>query len=235
MSFKPAEWLLMHTGIAFGAALVGLMLSSGGLLLTGLFLLGGLALPWLYLGFRRKKRIGKFNDQLADTLQLISGGLSAGLSLAQSIDTVVRQGSEPMTTEFKRALMEARLGVEIEDGLESIAERMESEDFRWVVMAVRIQRDVGGNLAEVLTQVAATIRERAYLRRQVKSLSAEGKLSAYILCAMPILLLVFLVISRPEYIAPMLYAPIGWLMFGAAAVLMTMGAFWMAKMIKMEV
>ena len=137
-----------------------------------------------------------FNAGLADTLQLIAGSLSAGMSLAQSIDTVVREGQEPIAGEFKRVLVETRLGVPLDDALDGIAERMESKDFAWVVMAIRIQREVGGNLAELLTTVAATLRERDYLRRQVKSLSAEGLLSAYILGALPPAMLVYLLIVR---------------------------------------
>lgn len=235
MSLKSAEWLLLHAGIAVGAGFVGFLVSSGGLLLTFLFLLAGVALPWVYLGFKRKRRMKAFGDQLADTLQLISGGLSAGLSLAQSIDTVVRQGAEPMTTEFKRVLVEARLGVSIEDALESLSERMQSKDFKWVVIAVRIQRDVGGNLSEVLGQVAATIRERGYLQRQVKSLSAEGKMSAWILGALPVCVLVFLMLTNRAYLAPMLDSLLGWMLMGAGVVLMTLAVFWMRNLIRMEV
>jgi tight adherence protein B len=235
MSLKPAEWLLMHAGIAMGAGLVGFLLSSGDVLMMVLFLLGGAVLPWVYLGFKRSRRVSAFNNQLADTLQLISGGLSAGLSLAQSIDTVVRQGSEPMTTEFKRALMEARLGVSIEDALESIAERMQSKDFKWVVIAVRIQREVGGNLSEVLGQVAATIRERAYLQRQVKSLSAEGKMSAWILGLLPIVVFVFLMLTNRAYFEPMLTSVLGMILLGVAVALITTATFWMRKLVRMEV
>lgn len=233
MSIKPAEWLLAQAGIAFGAGLVGVLL--GNLLLAVLLLVLGVVLPYLYLGLKKSRRVKAFNNQLADTLQLMAGSLSAGLSLAQSVDTVVREGSEPITSEFKRALVEARLGVAIEDALESVATRMQSEDFKWVVMAVRIQREVGGNLAEVLNQVSATIRERAYLRRQVKSLSAEGVLSAWILGLLPVLVLGFLILTRPEYLEPMVTSAIGWVMLIVAAVMMSIGAFWLRKLVRMEV
>jgi tight adherence protein B len=121
---------------------------------------------------------------------LVSGALSAGLSLPQAIDTIMRDGVEPMSGEFRRALVEARLGVDIEDALDGVAERMSSKDFEWVVMAVRIQRQVGGNLSELLLTVSTTLREREFLRRQVRSLSAEGRLSAYILCGLPPLCIV---------------------------------------------
>ncbi len=185
MSLKPAEWLLLHAGVAVGAAGVGFLVSSGSILFTLVALLAGIVVPWLYLGHKRSSRLKAFNSQLAETLQLLAGSLQAGLSLSQGIDTVVREGADPIAGEFRRVLVETRLGVQIEDALEAVGERMESEDFKWTVMAVRIQREVGGNLAELLLTVAATLREREYLRRQVKALSAEGRFSAYILLALP--------------------------------------------------
>ena len=123
----------------------------------------------------------------------MSGSLSAGLSLAQSIDTIVREGADPISSEFRRVVIETRLGVTLEDSMEGIAQRMESRDFEWVVMAIRIQREVGGNLAELLLTVAATLREREYLRRHVRALSAEGRLSCYVLGGLPPGFLAYLV------------------------------------------
>ena len=128
----------------------------------------GAVLPWFYLKFRHKRRLNKFNANLAQSLGLMAGGLQAGLSLPQAVDTVVREGNEPISGEFRRALIEQRLGIEITDALEGVGDRMESQDFAWVVMAIRIQREVGGNLAEILHTVSDTLREREYLRRQVK-------------------------------------------------------------------
>ena len=185
MAIKPAEWLLIHAGIAVGATAVAFLISGGSLVFAGVALVLGILVPWMYLGRKQSKRLKAFNSQLAPTLQLMAGSLQAGLSLPQGMDTIVREGAEPMATEFRRALVETRLGVSIEDALESIGERMMSDDFQWCVMAIRIQREVGGNLAELLLQVAGTLRERDYLRRQVKSLSAEGRFSAYILLSLP--------------------------------------------------
>ncbi len=235
VALKPAEWLLAHAGIAFGAGLVGLLVSSGSILVTLLLLVLGAVLPWVYLGMKRSRRLKAFNGQLAETLQLMAGSLSAGLSLAQSIDTVVREGTEPVSGEFRRALVEARLGVSIEDALDSVAKRMDSQDFEWVVMAIKIQREVGGNLAELLLGVAATMRERDYLRRQVKTLSAEGRLSAWILGGLPPGFVAYLSVANPSYLEPMFSSPIGWMMLGVAATMLAVGIFWMSKMVKVEV
>jgi tight adherence protein B len=235
VSMKPAEWILAHAGITVGAGLVGLLLSSGNTLLTLLMALVGAVVPWLYLGIRKSRRLKAFNAQLADTLQLIAGSLSAGLSLAQSLDTVVREGNEPVAGEFRRALVESRLGVQIEDSLEAIADRMDSEDFRWIVMAIRIQREIGGNLSELLLKVAETMRERDYLRRQVKTLSAEGKMSAWILGGMPPAIFVYMLMVNPTYVQPMLTTGLGWAMLAGGVVLMVVGAFWMSRVVKVDV
>jgi tight adherence protein B len=234
LKLKAAEWILLHAALTIGAALVGFLLFQN-IILALVFLAAGAVLPWFYLSFKEKRRIKAFNGQLAQTLQVIAGALQAGLSLPQAIDTVVQEGQEPMVSEFRRAIIEQRLGVEIEDSLETVAERMGSVDFKWVVMAIRIQREVGGNLAELLLNVAATLREREYLRRQVAVLSAEGRLSAFILGGLPPVFFVYLFLVRPTYIAPMLEEPIGWMMLGAATVSMTIGFFWLKKCVKVEV
>jgi len=231
--FKPSEWLLLHGAIAIGAGFVGLLLARGvGLII---FLALGVVLPWVWLGFKRSRRLKAFGSGLADTLQLMAGSLSAGLSLAQSVDTIVREGNEPITSEFKRVLVEARLGVNIEDALDGVSKRMESKDFSWVVMAIRIQREVGGNLAELLNTVADTLREREYLRRQVATLSAEGRLSAWILGLLPLLFMAYLTLTKWDYVKPMYTTPIGWVMLIGAGVLLSVGAIWMSKVVKVEV
>jgi tight adherence protein B len=235
IALKPPEWLLLHGGIAVGSAVVAFALTGGNLLLAFVGLFAGLFLPWMFLGVKRSRRLKAFNGQLAGCLQLMAGSLKAGLSLAQALDTVVREGQEPLSGEFRRALVETRLGVPIEDALESIAARMESDDFGWTVMAIRIQREVGGNLAELLLNVAGTLRERDYLRRQVKALSAEGRFSAYILLAMPPAIILYMMTVNPTYLSPLIHTPIGYVLLGAMVLLMGIGALMMKKMIKVEV
>ena len=195
----------------------------------------GVWLPWFFLGFKAKRRIKAFQAALPDTLQLMAGSLSAGLSLAQSTDTIVREGTEPITSEFKRVIVESRLGVPLEDAMEGVAERMESRDFEWVVMAIRIQREVGGNLAELLLTVAGTLREREYIRRHVRALSAEGRLSCYVLGGLPPGFLAYLALSKWSYVEPLFTTPIGYAPLGGMAVLLTVGIVWMSKVSKVEV
>ena len=233
--FKPAEWLLLHVGIFIVSGLIGLLLGGGSLILGIIFLALGAVGPWMYLGFKRNRRKKAFEGSLPDTLQLISGSLAAGLSLAQSIDTVVKEGQEPIASEFKRVLVETRLGIDLDEALEGVADRFESQDFAWVVMAIRIQRQVGGNLAELLDTVAGTMREREYMRRQVSALAAEGKLSAWVLGALPPAFMLYLLVAKRDYVMPMFTEPIGWMMLGGAAVLLSVGVFWMSRLVKVEV
>ena len=234
LALKAPEWLLIHAGIVIGTATLTLLLTSSALF-TVVAVAAAAFLPWFYLGMRKSKRLKAFNAQLAGTLQLMAGSLQAGLSLTQGMDTIVREGAEPVAGEFRRALVEARLGIPIEDALDGLADRMDSDDFKWTVMAIRIQREVGGNLSELLLNVAGTLRERDYLRRQVKSLSAEGRFSAYILLALPPGILLYEFVTNRSYLDPLLTTFIGWVMLGAMAAMMGIGGFMMKRMIKLEV
>jgi tight adherence protein B len=235
VALKPAEWLLLRAAILVGGGLFGLLLASSNIILGVLVVLAALIGPWLYLRRKKKKRLKAFGTGLADTLQLMSGSLSAGLSLSQSVDTIVREGAEPISSEFRRVVIESRLGVTIEDALEGVAQRMQSRDFGWVVMAIRIQREVGGNLAELLLTVAATLREREYLRRHVHALSAEGRLSCYVLGGLPPGFLAYLTLSKPDYVKPMFSTPIGWLLCVGMVMLLGVGILWMSKVSKVDV
>lgn len=232
---KPAEWLLILTGATVVGALAGALVSGFGLL--GILLGGvvGFAIPYLYLSIRVSSRRKEFDSVLAETLTLVAGSLSAGHSIQQAFDTVVRESDGVMRDELGRALAEARLGVPFEDALTHVAERMDSEDFRWVVMAITVQREIGGDLAEVLRNVADMLRERERLRRQVKTLSAEGRLSAYVLIGLPIAMFGYMLMVRPEYISLLFTTTVGLIMALLALLLLVVGAIWMSRIIKIEV
>ncbi len=230
---KPAEWLLMHAAIAFGAGFVGLFFMGGTLMVIAF--LGGVLLPWWWLKRKHAKRLAAFNAQLAETLTLMAGGLSAGLSLPQAVDTVVREGHQPMAGELGRALIEQRLGIPIEETLENVADRMESEDFSWVVMAIRIQREVGGNLAELLNTVSDTLRDREYLRRQVQVLSAEGRFSGYVLTALPVGLFIYMLLFKGDFVEPLYTTGMGYVLMGIAVGMLAAGYFVMSRLTKIKV
>jgi Flp pilus assembly protein TadB len=231
---KPAEWVLLGgcVGVVVAAAIsiptrnviIGVLVGA---------VVGWLS-PRLVLNFLIRRRRGAFADQLPDLLQLLASSLLAGFSLLQALDAVVRETSQPAAGELTRALAEARFGAELEDCLDTIADRMDSDDLRWTVMAIRIQRGIGGNLAEVLSTTVSTIRERGFLRRHVQALSAEGRLSAYILVALPLAAGAYLFLTDPSYMRPLYTTGVGQLMLAGAFVLVVIGAVMMRQMIKVE-
>lgn len=231
---KPAEWVLLGVG-------VGVVIAAAVGALTGNIIIGVLAgavVGWLgmrmLLNFLIRRRRSAFADQLPDLLQLLGSSLLSGFSLLQALDAVVREASQPAAGEFARALAEARLGADLEDCLDTVADRMGSDDLRWTVMAIRIQRGIGGNLAEVLATTVSTIRERGFLRRHVHALSAEGRLSAYVLIALPILAGGYLFITDPTYMRPLYTTGVGQFLLAGAFVLMVLGALVMRQMIKVK-
>ena len=232
---EPGEWAVLGAAASLVIAVVlGLVTSY---VIVGI--IGGAVLGWLVmrfaLSFLIARRRATFSDQLPDVLQLIASSLQAGFSLPQALDAVVRENNQPAAGEFGRALAEARLGAKVDDGLEAVAHRMNSDDLGWAVMAIRIQQGVGGNLAEVLLTIVTTIRERAFLRRQVKSLSAEGRLSAYVLIAMPIAVAVFLFFESRSYMRPLYTTRLGWILLTVAVGFLGLGSVVMRRMIKIEV
>jgi tight adherence protein B len=201
-------------------------------------LLGGLLgyfLPALVLKFLAKRRAKKFESILPDVLMLAASSLSTGFSLLQALDAIAKDAAQPAAKEFARALAEARIGSDIEDTLERMATRMDSDNMRWTSMAIRIQRQVGGNLAETLRTTAKTLRDREALGRQVKALSAEGRLSAYILIAMPIGIFLYTMQVNRSYIELLWTRPMGWAMLGFGIVSLVIGTFWMRKVVDVQV
>ncbi len=235
VTMRPGEWVVVHALIAVLAALLTTLFTGFNVLLTVIAFVLGLLIPWMYLGRRADKRKTDFYDELPEAMQMLAGSLSAGYSLPQALDNVSKESAGPLGQELNRSLLESRLGLPLEETLEATAQRMDSKDFHWVVMAIRINRKVGGNLAEVLTNVGKTLRERERLRRQVKTLSAEGRLSGWILGALPLLLLVYMFVVRPEYITPLFTQPIGWVILGAGVVSYVIGIIWMRNLVNMEV
>jgi tight adherence protein B len=234
LNMRVAEFVLISLGSAFIPPLLALIVTRN-LLLTVVVVLLGVVGPFLYLSILASRRQAKFDEQLPSTLQLLAGALQAGHSLQQAVDTVVQEAGDPISSEFHRVLTEARLGRPLEEAFEAMAKRTRSVDFEWTVMAIRLQRQVGGNLAEVLSTVSQTIRDRYSLKRQVKALSAEGRLSSIILSALPILLFLALLIINPVFLRPLFTTPVGLMMIAGSAVLMIFGVFWLKKITEIKV
>ena len=229
---KPAEAIFFTAAVAVLAMFAGLFLADLiGLVIAGLVF--GYA-PVAFLSAKAKLRRRKFTKQLPDTLQLMAGSLRAGYSLIQGLDAVAKQVEAPMGTELTRALSEARLGRPVEEALEEVSDRMQSDDFEWAVMAIKIQREVGGNLAELLITVADTMVERERLRREVKALTAEGRMSAIILVALPPVIGGVVSLLNPTYMVPLYTTFIGQALLVLAVVMIGIGYWAMTKLTQIE-
>ena len=239
LPLRPGEWAVLRVvSIVVGLA-GGMVLIHGGPIATligaSLGVLVGVLLPALFLKFAASRRAKKFEAQLPDVLTLVASSLSTGFSLLQALDAVARDTSDPSGKEFSRALAETRIGADIDDSLAHLADRMDSTNMRWTGMAINIQRQVGGNLAETMRNTAATLRDRESLKRHVNALSAEGKLSAYILIALPIGVFLYMLVVNRSYVELLWTNMIGIGMIVGGLISMAIGIFWMRKVVIVEV
>lgn len=236
LSFRAGEWWVLRvvTVVIVSAVLaVILPLPSGLGALVGALV--GFVAPAMVLRFKAARRARKFESMLPDVLMLVATTLASGFSLTQALDAVARDSPEPAGKEFSRALAENRIGADISDALDHMAQRMDSESMIWTTMAIRIQRDVGGNLADTLRTTATTLREREALKRQVNTLSAEGKLSGYILIALPVFLFLYMSFVNPAYTSLLWTTLPGIVMLVGSCVGMVIGALWMRKVVQIDV
>ena len=227
---QPADFLLMMGAGALAGGVLGFLL--GGLFFAILALVFVPAGMLAYLTVLTSRRKSKFDEQLPDTLQMLTGSMRAGHSLLRAIDASARESEAPMSEELSRIVNETRIGRDLGESMTDVSARTGSEDFSWISQAIEIHREVGGDLAEVLDHVGETIRDRNQIRRQVKALSAEGKMSAAVLMGLPVVLFFALIFINPQYSKTFTSTVPGYLMLGAAAVMLTAGGFWLSRLIK---
>ncbi len=216
----------------FGAVLG--LLNGTSFLLALLFAVIGPIAAKLVLIVRTSSRRAKFADQIDDTVQLLAGGLRAGHGLSRTVSAVATEADAPMGEELARVVNETRLGRSLPHALTTAAQRMKSDDFEWVSEAVAINAETGGNLADVLDQVGRTIRERNQIRRQVRTLSAEGRLSGIILIALPFFVFFALMFLQPGYVSVFFTSILGLIALVVAAVLLIIGMVWIAAVVKVR-
>jgi Flp pilus assembly protein TadB len=233
LRMRPEEWSALVLFVAVAAACLGAFV------LGVVGCIAGAGLGWLgcrmFRRVRTSRRCRAFEAQLADALHLLASSLRAGLSLNSAIATLVREGLQPVSTEFGRAVHEVRLGTTLEDALDGVVRRTDSADMALVVVALRTAREVGGNLAEVLQTTAATMRERAEVRGQIRTLSAEGRFSAKVLVALPLLMGAYLLAFKRTYLAPLYTTGTGILLLVVGAGLLVLGSVWLSRLTKIEV
>ncbi len=234
VSLRSGEFVVVTVAAAFGGMLLGFVILGSPWLALGVGAVCALG-PTAMLKVTLGRRADKLREQLPDVLTIMASSLRAGHSFLQALDTTAKEIAQPAATEFQRVVAEIRLGRSAEDALGALAERVGSEDFKWAVLAVNIQREVGGNLAEILDNVADTLRERATMRRQVRVLTSEGRLSAWVLALMPFGIALYMFGVNREYIMLLFTTKVGLMMLGGAGLLLTAGVLWMRKIVDIDV
>ena len=232
LKIKVSEYLAIWAGAIVGLPLLFIVLSLGLpalrsplALLVAAFI--GFMLPRFWLGRRRSGRLNAFNKNLPDTITLLANALRAGSSFLQAIELVVRESRPPISTEFGRVIREVNLGLPFEQALENMVRRVRSDDLELMATAISIQHTVGGNLAEILDSIAYTIRERVRIKGEINSLTAQQRLSGYVVGFLPIGLAGFLFVAAPNFMSPMFANPPAVLGLPAGVVILMVGGFMM--------
>jgi len=247
LKLKPSEYLGIWAGTTLGLPIVMYLLGffvtalqNPIVLLLGLIL--GFMAPRFWLNHRKSSRLRQFNKQLPDTVTLIANALRAGSSFLQSIELVVRESRPPISIEFGRVIREVNLGLPFDLALENMVKRVKSEDFELMATAIAIQHQVGGNLAEILDSIAFTIRERIRIKGEIRTLTAQQRLSGYVVGALPFFLAFFIFLAAPTFFDPMfikppdvLGIPLGVILLLIALGAMGLGFFFIRKIVDIEV
>jgi tight adherence protein B len=202
----------------------------------------GFWLPKFWLGRRKSSRLKAFNSGLADTIMLLANSLRAGSSFLQSVEMVVREAQAPISTEFSRVIREVNLGLPLDDALANLGRRMKSDDLDLMITAIAIQHQVGGNLAEILDTIAFTIRERVRIKGEIKTLTAQQRMSGYVVGFLPVALVLLLQVIAPSFMSPMFVSPpaafglpLGLLILGLGGLMMGIGFIFIRRIVDIEV
>ncbi len=235
MGLKPEEFVLLTIACGIAGTIGLFAIGRGTIPAAMLGLVIGLAIPIMTLRMKASRREAQFGYELPDTLTALASSLTSGASMIQALDAVAAESRGPMGEELARVIIENRLGTSIPDSLEQTAIRMNCGDLQTVVMAIRLQSSVGGNLATLLKTVAKTLRERVQMARHVKALSAEGRMSLWVLMALPIVVGAFSALTRPTYFAVFYTTIEGIAILIICTVMMIIGYLWARSVVKVAV
>ncbi|MBV9279544.1 MAG: type II secretion system F family protein [Chloroflexi bacterium] len=233
LRMTPAEFFAIAAVAFLVAALVGLIAKG----FLGLFAGGiiGLAAPWFYLGRRIKKRQKAFIEQLADMAQMMGNSMRAGFSIVQSMELVATEGPQPAAYELERAVTEVKLGLPLDTSLDHLLQRQPSEDLELMVVAINVQRQIGGNLSEILAVISQTIRERVRFQRDLKALTAQARYSSYIITALPVCVALIINWMDEPYESFLYTTTLGFMMLGVALCMLGLGFFFLNRIANIEV
>ncbi len=248
LQLRPSEYLAIRVAAIVGAPIVVFLLGTAlkmstlsnpiAMLVAGIL---GWWIPRFYVNRRKNKRLQAFNDHLADTITLVANALRAGASFLQAIELVVRETQPPISTEFNRVIREVNLGLPFEQALANMVRRVRSDDLELMATAISIQHQVGGNLAEILDSIAFTIRERIRIMGEIRTLTAQQRMSGYVVAGLPIFLVAILAVIAPTFMEPMFGdptvagIPVGVIVLGVGAIMMAIGFLAIRKIVDIEV
>jgi tight adherence protein B len=234
LKLRYSEYVGMYVVCVVVPGIVGFMLTKG---IGGFFMLGipGLVIPRFYVKYRQFQRIKRIDGQLVDALILISNSLKSGYSFLQGMELVADEAPHPISSEFRRMLRETNLGYPMEQAMDGMSERVPSEDLDLVITVVKIQRQIGGNLAEILDKIVHTIRERIRIKGEVNTLTAQGKLQGIILTLLPPAMCVAIYMMSPDFMKPLFTTLMGKAALGVAFLLQMMGGFMIKKIVEIRV
>jgi tight adherence protein B len=229
----PSEFVSFALAGFVVAMLIGLLIRGA----LGLFVLGVAALiaPWFYLNHRAKRRRKQFMEQLADMAQMMGNSMRAGFSIIQSMELVGNEGPSPAKEEFERVVTEVKLGLPLDTALEHLYKRQPSEDLELMIVAVNVQRQIGGNLSEILAVISQTIRERVRFQRDLKALTAQARYSSYIITALPVCVALIINWMDEPYESFLYTTTLGYIMLGVALCMLGLGFFFLNKIANIEV
>ena len=233
LRLRVAEYYYIRLGLSLGLAAVLLLLRDPLSALVGALL--GYFLPRMWVGRRIGSRLNAFNKQLPDTIVLLSNSLRAGSSFLQSIELVSRESPAPMGPEMGRVVREVNLGLSMEEALSNLVRRIKSDDLDLMVTAIGVQQQVGGNLAEILDTIAFTIRERVRIKGEIRTLTAQGRYSGYLVAFLPIAIMITLNFINPEFMQPLFTELIGQILLVVGAIMMSIGFFAIQKITNIKV
>ena len=238
LKLRTSEFFMIQLGSTALFVIVSMLRFGpplGGLIQMVVFGIIGYVLPGLYVKYRIGRRLRAFNGQLGDTLTLLSNALKAGYSFAQAIDTVAKNAVAPISDEFGRAVREMNLGGSPDEALANITKRIASADFDLVATAYSIHRTVGGNLAEILDNIAYTIRERVRIKGEIATLTAQARASGTLITFLPVVLAAFMYFVTPTYFRPMFENFVGWALIGIGLFMIFVGNLIIRRIVAIEV
>ena len=234
MTWTLQTFVLLTLGFGVGLGLSGIMLTRSFVAALVIAVIGAL-MPYMFVRFRRNKRLGSFEEQLPEAIELIGRALRAGHPLSSGFKMAADDSPEPIAGELRRVFEEQRFGLPVPDSLLNLADRMGLMDVRILVTAILIQREVGGNLAEILDNLAKVVRERFTIRRQLRVYTAQGRMTGYLLAFLPFGLFAILWSMNADYMRILFTDPMGKLVVIIGLVMQVVGYFWIRKVVNIEI